>query len=210
MEPTSHDKITVEPISIATNLNTVFGAFDYSAENDLIAYASANLICIMTLEKQPKVLFTLNGHKDRVNSVRWLSKTCLLSVSADKTIRQWRCEGDVRNWDSWKNVQTVEAGTKSVNYLKVLKQEAFSFVLTGSLDGNIKLFTFAEQLECVGQLSFGANIQEAMALIVVADDQLLITLGGYDKLIHVYRVTFDKSGKISGAVTKSMKYLCSL
>jgi hypothetical protein len=39
----------VENISIATNLNTVFGAFDFNSENKLIAYASSNLICILDL-----------------------------------------------------------------------------------------------------------------------------------------------------------------
>ena len=85
--------IQVTNESIACNLNTVFRAFDFESDSRLIAYASANLVCILDQyhfnEKYPKVLFTLNGHSERVNAVRWLSKDILISVSVDKSIIMW-------------------------------------------------------------------------------------------------------------------------
>ena len=88
------NSVKVENLSIATNLNTTFKAFDFSAENGLIAFASANLVCILKQNyynnKHPKVLLTLKGHSDRVNSVQWLTPELLVSVSVDTSIILWK------------------------------------------------------------------------------------------------------------------------
>lgn len=70
----------------------------------IIAYASANLVCILDQHNTaPRVLFTLNEHKERVNGVKWLSKTSLVSVSADKSIVVWSCEaGGERDYTKWR------------------------------------------------------------------------------------------------------------
>ena len=47
MESTSENTLRVECQSIATNLNTVFKAFDYERHTGVIAYSSANLVCIL-------------------------------------------------------------------------------------------------------------------------------------------------------------------
>jgi WD40 repeat protein len=88
--------LKVENLTIATNLNTVFNAFDFNKENGLIAYVSSNLVCILQqdfyFKKYPKVLLTLKGHKERVNAVRWLNSSILVSVSVDKSIIIWGYE----------------------------------------------------------------------------------------------------------------------
>ena len=88
------NKVKVENLCIATNLNTTFKAFDFSLSNGLIAYASSNLICILKHNyyngKHPKVLLTLKGHTDRVNSVQWLTPELLVSVSVDNSIILWK------------------------------------------------------------------------------------------------------------------------
>jgi WD40 repeat protein len=87
----------IENLSIATNLNTVFDAFDFCPQNKLIAYASSNLVCILEQHhyhsQYPKVLLTLKGHKERVNAVRWLTESLLVSVSADKSFIVWGYDG---------------------------------------------------------------------------------------------------------------------
>lgn len=47
MESTQDTLISVETDAIATNLNTVFKAFDFEPHTGLLAYASANLVCLL-------------------------------------------------------------------------------------------------------------------------------------------------------------------
>ena len=41
------DTLSIETLAIATNLNTVHKAFDFEPCTGLIAFASANLVCIL-------------------------------------------------------------------------------------------------------------------------------------------------------------------
>ena len=95
----------METEAIATNLNTVFKAFDFEPNTGLVAYASANLVCLLDQSSEhPRVLFTLNEHKDRVNAVRWLNSKQIVSVSADKSVIVWGCEedGGEKDFGKWK------------------------------------------------------------------------------------------------------------
>jgi hypothetical protein len=60
--------------TVAYNINTVQKAFDFQAETGLIAAAVSNLVGIQDYHsgEHPRSLFTLNGHKGRVNAVRWI------------------------------------------------------------------------------------------------------------------------------------------
>ena len=126
----SEDKpanVSIKNLSIATNLNTVFGAFDFQASNGLIAYASANLVCILDQFNQggkyPKILFTLKGHKERVNTVKWLNPSLLVSVSVDKSIIIWTYDAakSIYLHTSWMLKQHIQgAHAASINYLTPL------------------------------------------------------------------------------------------
>lgn len=69
----------------------------------------------------PKVLFSLKGHTDRVNSVMWLSERILVSVSTDKSMIIWGyTEGsnprEYQNWTFKKGHANIHK--ESINYLR--------------------------------------------------------------------------------------------
>ena len=84
MVETLHQQTTaikIESKAILANSNTVFNAISYSTETKLLAYACANQVLIATTDDRPKVLFSLNGHSVRVNSVAWFDQNTIISVS---------------------------------------------------------------------------------------------------------------------------------
>lgn len=56
---------------IAANCNTLLNGADYSHTYSCLAYASSNLVHIYD-PQGIKTHFTLKGHKQRVNVVRWI------------------------------------------------------------------------------------------------------------------------------------------
>lgn len=71
----SIDLPKVSNIMIAANANTVFKAITYCEKTSLVAYAAQNTVLILdNFRKEgeaalPKVLFSLNAHEARINSV---------------------------------------------------------------------------------------------------------------------------------------------
>ncbi|KAL9653066.1 hypothetical protein ABK040_006286 [Willaertia magna] len=76
----------------ATEVNVIKFAYD---NNDLLAFgASDGTIYIATACKDPKIITTLQGHKDGILDFDWsLSNENILSVSRDATIRIWETTG---------------------------------------------------------------------------------------------------------------------
>jgi WD40 repeat protein len=91
-------KIEIENLMIAANCNTVMHSISYNKTHKLVAYGSANAVLIMDPyhinNTVPKVLFSLKGHEDRVNSVSWLTDNILVSVSSDKSLIVWSFDKD--------------------------------------------------------------------------------------------------------------------
>jgi WD40 repeat protein len=114
---------SVSPQMIAANANTVFNAVSYNDELQLIAYAASNTVLVLdpttTCESNgrhlsmPRVLFALNAHTSRVNSVQWLNQTTLVSIGGDEhLIVVWRCDLDkARNPASWRVHQQIPGET---------------------------------------------------------------------------------------------------
>lgn len=69
------------------------------------------------------------------------------------------------------------------------------------MGGKLKLWQ-GSTLEYRDELLFGKNLQETMALVPYSGKHLLLVVGGYDSLLHVYLV--PKEGP------KSFKYKFSL
>ena len=56
----------------------------------------------------PKVIFALNAHTTRVNSVQWLCSNTIVSIGGDeKLIVVWKCSGNARDPESWKAFQMI-------------------------------------------------------------------------------------------------------
>lgn len=90
---------------ISANLNTVPRAMSYNRFHKLLAYAANNAIMILDPYYKdniiPKVLFSLKGHSERINSLEWLSTNSLVSVSSDKSLFIWSFEGSPKDPKSW-------------------------------------------------------------------------------------------------------------
>jgi len=73
-------------------------------------------------ETHPLVVLSLSGHKDRVNSVKWLSSSLLVSISSDKSVIIWTFEkGGIRDKSKWSIKQQIEkAHEEPVNFLTAL------------------------------------------------------------------------------------------
>lgn len=69
IEEQHHDLVKCKMIS--ANSNTLLNGADYSQAYSCLAYASSNLIHIYDVNRI-KTHFTLKGHKQRVNVVRWV------------------------------------------------------------------------------------------------------------------------------------------
>ena len=184
--------MNIKNIQILTNLNTVFGAFDHNQSNGLIAFASANLVCVLDqfTESSPKCLFTLKHHTDRVNSVQWISDSLLVSVSADKQIVIWCCEpGKERTEEGWAVRQVIKgAHEHPINYLASLRiSDSELYFATMCLGGTTKLWQLKDgQFELGAQLLFGKNLQEAVQLARIGEKHVMLLMGGYDKQVHIY------------------------
>jgi WD40 repeat protein len=109
---------------IAANCNTVFHSISFNKKQKLVAYGAANTVLIMDPyhinNNVPKVLFSLKGHEERVNSVSWLTDEILVSVSSDKSLIIWGYDKGTnpRNPLNWKHKKVFkEAHKETINYL---------------------------------------------------------------------------------------------
>jgi len=143
--------VKIEAELIAANTNTVLRALDFNTKFKLVAYAAANAILIMDpyfkpkshgSRQVPKVLFTLSGHKERVNGVQWLSDTLLVSISADMSFIIWGFEGEnSSDPESWKVKKVFEnAHSATINYLRTYSTSDELYLLTMCADGRMKLW----------------------------------------------------------------------
>jgi WD40 repeat protein len=57
---------------IAANCNSLLNGADYNMNYGVLAYTAANSIHIYDI-KSVRTYLTLNGHSDRVNSVKWMN-----------------------------------------------------------------------------------------------------------------------------------------
>eukprot|EP00347_Sterkiella_histriomuscorum_P000283 403376473 len=202
---TTENVVLYDPLMISANTNTVLRALDFNQENKLVAYSAANTILIMDpyytsdqsdsqdQQKQvPRVLFSLKGHSDRVNSVQWINSNTLVSISSDKSLIIWGFEGEngrlPENWTFKKIYQN--AHDTDINYLRTYKHEQNNELYVHSMcrDGTLKVWqgTSRDNIQYRDQLIFGKNLQEALGVVEFGEKHLMVVLGGYDAKIHVY------------------------
>jgi WD40 repeat protein len=140
--------ISLDNLMIAANCNTVVNVLSFNATSKLIVYAAANSVLVMDpyhIEGSvPKVLFSLRGHSDRVNSVQWLSDRSLVSISSDKSIIIWAHEqgADPRNPASWAFKKVFEnAHSDCINYLRTYEHPSGElYFVTMCSGGTLRLY----------------------------------------------------------------------
>jgi len=122
-------------------------------------------------KKEPALATTLCGHDNAVSALALLPDGCLMSGSADNTIKLW----DLKRQTC---VATLSGHTRGVYALALLPDGR---VISGSADNTIKLWDLKRQT-CIATLSGHSGVVTALALL---SDGRLIS-GSYDKTIKVW------------------------
>jgi hypothetical protein len=155
-------RIDVECMSILANTNTVFNAISYNKERSILAYACANQVLLSTTTDKPRVMFSLDGHTARVNSVVWVDTNTVVSVSDKIVIHQCQSSNeDHHQGQSWITLQVIEENKEQTMYLSVIEntpnKKLFS---TMSNDGMLRLYWLNNDGKFVekANLAFGRNL----------------------------------------------------
>jgi WD40 repeat protein len=185
-------------IMISSNCNALLNACDYSDEFKCLAFVSSNLIHIYDTNKV-KTFLTLKEHNQRANSVRWIkSNNCaeLLSCSSEGNICHWvNPSGKVFDYKSWslkekysdKENSTSNSGINFLNSLYISENEKYFY--TFATNGDLNLWGFTannDKYEIYAKINYKKKLQDALALMLLDDDYLLLLSGGYDNLINVH------------------------
>lgn len=144
--------------------------------------------------KELKLSQTLQGHRDRISAVCFLSSEMLLcTASADATIRIF----DVAH--GFKLTDTLTSHKKAVECLCANDKYLFS----GSADQTIKVWDPKRDFRCVQTLS--GHKGEISAICV---NSKYIISGSFDKTIKIWDLNTFQEIKTLESHTKSVKCLC--
>ncbi|KAL1138243.1 hypothetical protein AAG570_009932 [Ranatra chinensis] len=169
-------------------------------ENNLICYGACHSIAIYDPKEGGggRVLITLNGHKDRVNSVRWIrgktphNETELVSVSADSTAIVWTLTDgtfipSAKLIDIFNNVETFKLSSNGVCLalgLMLLPGHDVPLLACGNDDckvhlflGQTKLITLVGHEDWVRAVDFTTN-----------DGDILLATGSQDTTVRLWRI----------------------
>ena len=201
--------------SISSNTNTVLNAIDYKKDSDILAFAASNIIHIYSISKV-KTFLTLQGHKERVNSVKFLDNLVnpnmvleLISISSDSTSIHWKnCSNEPFNHLNWK-IEKINKSTDEKNPLNCLTtlylKENEIYYSTFSAGGNLDFWKFNSEIrefQLQDSICFKKKLQEAICLSVLNKNCLLLMSGGYDSLVNIYTIPRKtKESKISLKLT---------
>lgn len=191
----SKDAWQVTSQMIAANCSTIRNIL---CIKDYIYYAITNTILVYDY-KQHKVINCLNGHLGRINGVALLDTndgtTAICSVDSEKTMIVWKST-NVAGFEWTKQVYKDAHGAE-INNVFATRHKDTIYITTFCLDGNLKVWKSTdidlnENFTLAAQLFFGKNLQEAFKMFPINDRYIMMLIGGFDKLVHVY--TIDTQG----------------
>ena len=202
---------------ISTNCNTVLNSMDYLENSNCLIFAASNLVHVYNLDDN-KILFSLKGHKDRVNCVKVFSNTKFTSIVSCST------DGSINHWVN-RNVNNKNTNTNSIfefsNWMleyKITNNNAInvfdyfedvSNISNGNGDKTITSYiVFFTENSCLNLHSNTTTttnnntntkyteiksikskfLQTALQFALFDTDIFLLT-GGYDNLINIYHIT---------------------
>jgi len=215
----TNNKEDINSIMISSNCNAVLNSSDYSDQYNCLAFTSANLIHIYDTNKV-KTFLTLKGHAQRANSVRWIKSANsaeLLSCSSDGTICHWvNPTGKVFDNNSWSlkekyNDNKDISGINFLNSLYISENEKYFY--TFATNGNLILWGFnptEDKYEIYAKINYKKKLQDALALIPLDEDYLLLLSGGYDNLINVHIVKRKNKANSSNVDLVDIEFKLSL
>jgi elongator complex protein 2 len=181
---------------VSVGANRVAGCTDWG-NNNLFAYAAGKFIALYD-PIQNRVIGTLRGHSDRVNTVRWITNGTnpeveLVSGAVDAKIIIWR-----KNNDRWESCTIIKDHKESVTNVAALVDKDFghTFIASTSTDGTVMIYkrdNFDAEWVQDGVLKFGNKMMESVSLTFLPQSRTVcVATGGLDALIHIYIRTAEK------------------
>ncbi|KAL0487115.1 elongator complex protein [Acrasis kona] len=181
---------------VSLGANKVAGCTDWGI-NNLFAYAGGKFVALYDPKKN-KVITTLCGHTDRVNTVKWVPngrgvpEVELVSGGVDGQVIIWK---QINN--QWQKHASIKQHKGSVTNVAVLvDQESKScYVASTGID--------ASEWKKDGSVSFGNKMMECVELTYLPQSKVIcLVAGGLDFLIHVFvrqqEGTYFKSCSLAG------------
>ncbi|XP_046816930.1 probable elongator complex protein 2 [Vespa crabro] len=183
---------------ISCACNRVPHSIDWG-RNKLICYAACNAVAIYNpdVSKIGKVLQTLYGHKNRINTVQWIKfgnedpETEILSCSSDGTAIIWSNFHDSFKCTSILNVGEIVTFSNYLYLDNTFNDTSFNKLLicTGSSTGDLKLWLRNDDnnVVCFQTLTFGRKLPiEAFISYLPYSNYSLLVIALDDSSIQLY------------------------
>jgi len=161
---------------IAIGSNATPCAVDYHPVDGRLAFAAGQLVAV-TRAGECAIHYTLKGHSDEVNVVRWWKLNediYLLSGGVDKTLRIWKDQEEICNI----------CCNSSVNVITVL--ESKDIYCIGTAAGTIELFQFPNNHLSTISTTPLYPLAIALALLPGSPTDILLAVGGSSVNISLY------------------------
>ncbi|KAK0206472.1 WD40-repeat-containing domain protein [Desarmillaria ectypa] len=189
--------MNVSTAYIAASTNRFCQAADTSSTS-LIAFGSANLVCLwdLTADPDPGSYQTLSGHEGTVTSVKFISNDSFVTADDKGVVIYWRGNGLHDQWRSSK----VQAHPKAVSSLCAHHE----CLATGSSDSSVKIWRVGTD-EVVEVQSIPLKdkypLSIALSFLPQASTGFILAIACTDRNIQIWTRsdgTFIKSAVLSG------------
>ncbi|XP_032234030.2 elongator complex protein 2 [Nematostella vectensis] len=202
----SSSRFSVEYTSVACNKASLCAAW---GRNGLVGYGGCNSVVLYRPHKENSsglIECILNGHKDRVNCVKWINnhhepEVELVSGSTDKTAIVWKKEND-----NWILSATLKGHTNAINAVAAMSIKHADganriLIATASADSSVILWEKASSpqgsFESLQTLSFGSGFALTVDLTVLPQTIVpILACGCEDCKIHLFIENESKFSKV--------------
>ncbi|KRW98980.1 WD40-repeat-containing domain [Pseudocohnilembus persalinus] len=180
---------------ITGGVNPIYNCL--AIKENAVFFGCSNQIFVYDMYNQNKVIQTLNFHKKRLNTLKFIEKSenyYLISGSADGQICLWENTSKNIFEISYKIVQKIKL-EGSISFISTRYVAGQNYVLVGDCEGLVQIFKFQEEiqeekLQKLDEIKFPEkSIIEAADLHLLDfenQNKLIISLGSLDRQIHVY------------------------
>ncbi|XP_068708874.1 elongator complex protein 2-like isoform X1 [Montipora foliosa] len=200
---TERCKCDLEYVSVACNRTPL--CLDWG-RNGWVAFGACYSVALCRNPKRVnafgKIEYILNGHKDRVNCVKWITQPSfgneieLISGSTDKSVIVWQKISDPDCNIHWRASDVLEGHQGAVNSVAGInipssnKEEQRTVITSASADSTVRIWErkgAEDHFICLQTVSFGKGFILALALSILPRTTVpVIACGGEDNRLHLF------------------------
>ncbi|KAJ7377066.1 Elongator subunit elp2 [Desmophyllum pertusum] len=200
-------KCSLEYVSVGCNRTPL--CVDWG-RNGWVAYGACYSVALYRPKRTKcdsfgRVELVLNGHKDRVNCVKWIPRPGfekeneLVSGSTDKTVIVWqrKAEQDC----TWEVSAILEGHQGAVNSVAAITDKRTrTIIVSASADSSVRIWDRKQPgnaFTCLQTVSFGNGFILALAISIFPETAVpVIACGGEDSKVHLFTEKDDKFVKV--------------